>query len=72
GLGASSIEELYILSNDIREILADKGVKIYQTKVGEYATSMEMMGASITLCKLNDELKEYVDYPVNTPFICQK
>ena len=40
--------------------------------VGEYATSMEMAGASISVCKMNDELKHYMDHPVNTPFICQK
>ncbi|MCD8323995.1 MAG: dihydroxyacetone kinase subunit DhaK [Clostridiales bacterium] len=72
GLGATSLEEQYILSNDVTEILTSRGVKIYKTIVGEYATSMEMAGASITLCKMNDELKGYLDYPVHTPFICQK
>lgn len=72
GLGATSLEELYILSNDVKDILADKGIGIYKTIVGEYATSMEMAGASISICKLNDELKGYLDHPVNTPFICQK
>ena len=72
GLGATSIEELYILTNDVREILAAKGVSIYKTVVGEYATSMEMAGASISICKMNDELKGYMNHPVNTPFICQK
>lgn len=72
GLGATSIEELYILTNDVREILAEKGVSIWKTIVGEYATSMEMAGASISICKMNDELKGYMNHPVNTPFICQK
>ena len=72
GLGATSIEELYILSNDVTQILNSKGIKIYKTIVGEYATSMEMAGASISICKMNDELKKYMDHPVNTPFICQK
>ena len=72
GLGATSIEELYILSNDVTEILKSKGIGIYKTVVGEYATSMEMAGASISICKMNEELKGYLDYPVNTPFICQK
>lgn len=71
GLGATSVEELYILSNDVMEILASKGISSYRTIVGEYATSMEMAGASITICKLNNELKRYLDHPVNTPFICQ-
>ena len=72
GLGATSIEELYILTNDVRELFAEKGVSIYKTVVGEYATSMEMAGASISICKMNDELKKYIDHPVHTPFICQK
>ena len=72
GLGATSVEELYILSGDATEYLKSLGIKVYRTIVGEYATSMEMMGASISICKLDNELKEYIDYPVNTPFIVQK
>ncbi len=72
GLGATSVEELYILSNDVTELLKSRGIGIYRTIVGEYATSMEMAGASISVCRLNEELKGYLDYPVNTPFICQK
>lgn len=72
GLGATSVEELYILSHDVRTILDSKGIKVYKTIVGEYATSMEMAGASISICKLNDELKGYLDHPVDTPFITQK
>lgn len=72
GLGATSIEELYILSGDVTDILAQKGIRVYRTLVGEYATSMEMAGASISICKMTDELKAYMDYSVHTPFICQK
>ena len=72
GLGATSLEELYILSNDVTKYLAARDIRIYKTIVGEYATSMEMAGASVSICRLNDELKRYMDYPVNTPFICQK
>lgn len=72
GLGATSIEELYILSNDVRELLNARGIGVFKTLVGEYATSMEMSGASISICRMNEELKRYMEYPVNTPFICQK
>ena len=68
----SAVEELYILSNDVTQILKSKGIGIYRTVVGEYATSMEMAGASISICKMNDELKGYMDHPVKTPFLCQK
>ena len=41
--------------------------------IGEYATSMEMAGASISICRMADqEMKEQIDMPVNTPFYCQK
>lgn len=69
GLGASSQEELYILYNDVANILEEKGVRVYKSYVGEYATSMEMAGASISLCKMDEDLKKWMDYPVHTPFI---
>ncbi len=71
GLGATSVEELYILFNDVNDILTEKGIRIYRTFVGEYATSMEMAGASVSICKLDEEMKQYIDYPVHTPFYTQ-
>ena len=72
GLGATSLEELYILSNDVTNLVKEKGIKIYRTFVGEYATSMEMAGASVSLCKVDDEMKKLIDMPVDTPFYTQK
>ena len=72
GLGATSVEELYILNNSVRKQLDERGIKVYRSWTGEYATSMEMMGASISICKVDDELKGYFDYPIDTPFLCQK
>lgn len=69
GLGATSVEELYIFSGSVRKLLDEKGIRVYHTYVGEYATSMEMAGASLSICKLNDTLKKYLEYPVHTPFI---
>ena len=69
GLGATSLEELYIFSGSVRKLLDEKGIRVYDTYVGEYATSMEMAGASLSICKLNDTLKEYLEYPVRTPFV---
>lgn len=71
GLGATSVEELYILSGSVRKILDEKGIKTYRTFVGEYATSMEMAGASISICKVDDEMKRWIDRPVKTPFYTQ-
>ena len=72
GLGATSIEELYIYTGDVIEKLKAKGISVYRSFVGEYATSMEMAGASLSICKVDDELKGWIDYPVSTPFYCQR
>ena len=72
GLGATSQEELYILSGNVRRILDEKGIRTYRTFVGEYATSMEMAGASISVCHMADEeMKNWIDMPVHTPFYTQ-
>ncbi|MFA6845554.1 MAG: dihydroxyacetone kinase subunit DhaK [Sphaerochaetaceae bacterium] len=72
GLGATSIEELYILSNSVGNVLEKRGIGVYRTFVGEFATSMEMAGASISLMQVDEESKSYLDMPVSTPFYCQK
>lgn len=69
-LGGTSKEELYILFKDVKNILDEKKINIHRTIIGEYATSMEMIGASISLFVLDDELKELLDDPAKTPFIC--
>ncbi len=73
GLGATSVEELYILCGSAIRILKSKKIRVYRSFVGEYATSMEMAGASISLCRIaDDEMKRQIDMPVRTPFYCQK
>ena len=72
GLGATSQEELYILSGSVTQLLKEKGIRVYRTFVGEYATSMEMAGASISVCRVaDDEMKEWINMPVHTPFYTQ-
>ena len=71
GLGATPKEELYILYRRVSQILNAEGIKVYHTYVGEFATSMEMAGASISLLRLDDELKQYLSMPANTPFFVQ-
>lgn len=66
GLGATPVMELYILYNKIEELLAAKGIKVYRSYVGNYFTSLEMMGATLTVMKLDDELKELVDEEANS------
>jgi dihydroxyacetone kinase-like protein len=67
GLGATPLMELYILNNEVEKLLTVKGIKIYKTFVGNYMTSLEMAGCSLTLMKLDDELKELLDAPCSTP-----
>ena len=71
GLGSTPLDEQYILAGSVIEALGSKGINVYRTWVGEFATSMEMAGASITICKVDDELKGWYDEPVNTPFYKQ-
>jgi len=71
GLGATPLEELYIVYRKVAKLLDDKGIKVYRKLIGEFATSMEMAGLSITLMKLDDELKRLLDAPADTPFFSQ-
>lgn len=72
GLGTTPVMELYVLYNEIEKLLIDKGIKIHKSYVGNYFTSLDMMGATLTVMKLDDELKELIDMPVNTMGMCQK
>ena len=65
--GATPLMELFIINNRVADVLAEKGVKVYKTFVGEYMTSIEMAGFSISLLKLDDQLKELLDAKADTP-----
>lgn len=67
GLGGTPLMELYILYNEVEKLLTAKGIKVYRTFVGNYMTSLEMAGCSVTLLKLDDELKGYLDAPSEAP-----
>ncbi|MDD3139698.1 MAG: dihydroxyacetone kinase subunit DhaK [Lachnospiraceae bacterium] len=71
GLGATPIMELYVLYNEIDKLLEAKGIKTYKAYVGNYFTSLEMMGATLTLMKLDNDLKELMDMPVTTMGLTQ-
>lgn len=72
GLGSTPKMELYIVYRKVEEILREKGISIYRSYVGDYITSLEMGGCSVTLMKLDDELKKAVDHPVDCPEFVQK
>jgi dihydroxyacetone kinase-like protein len=62
GLGSTPLMEQFILYNDIRKILAKKELRPYRSYVGNYFTSLEMAGVTLTVLKLDEELKECIDY----------
>lgn len=62
-LGATTMFELLIVNRRVRQILAEKGITVHRSFVGSWLTSMEMAGFSISLMKLDDELKYYLDLP---------
>ena len=70
-LGATPLEELYVLYRKIDELLREKGLVLHKPYVGRYACSMEMQGMSLSLMKLDDELKRLLDAPADSPFFKQ-
>ena len=65
--GATPQMELLIAYNHLADVLADKGIRIYRSYVGEYMTSLEMQGMSISLLRLNDERKALLEAVADTP-----
>ena len=61
GLGATPVMELYVLYNEIEKILTEKKIRVHKAYVGNYFTSLDMMGATLTVMKLDDELKRMID-----------
>ncbi len=66
GFGATPLMELYLIYNSAAKVLADAGISISRSLVGNYSTAIDMMGASITVCLLDDEIKQHWDSPVHT------
>ena len=71
GMGGTPLMELFIANRHLHEALRDRGIGVYRTMVGNYMTSLEMEGFSITLLKLDDELKALLDAPCDTPTLVQ-
>lgn len=67
GMGGTPLMELYLVYNDLVRYLEAKGIRVVRNLVGNYITSLEMQGCSITLLKLDSQLKALWDYPVHTP-----
>ncbi|MBR7044669.1 MAG: dihydroxyacetone kinase subunit DhaK [Lachnospiraceae bacterium] len=67
GMGGTPLMELYLINDHVADVLAGKGIKVAKTLVGNFMTSLDMEGFSITLLKLDDELKALLDAPADTP-----
>jgi dihydroxyacetone kinase-like protein len=72
GMGATPLMELYVVFNEVAKYLDRAGIEIYRSYVGEYMTSLEMAGFSITLLALDEELKSLLDHPCETPALTQR
>ena len=71
GMGGTPLMELLIANKHANEVLAGKGLKVARTIVGNYMTSLDMEGFSVTVLKLDDELKKYLNAPADTPAFVQ-
>jgi len=68
GLGSTTLMELMIMNRKLAALLQEKEIEVYDMDVGSLVTTMEMAGASITLMKLDEELKKYYDMPCSSPY----
>ena len=71
GMGATPLSELFIANLEVSKVLADKGIVVAKTLVGNYMTSLDMAGFSISLLKLDDELEALLNAPADTPAFTQ-
>jgi dihydroxyacetone kinase len=71
GLGSTPLEELYVVYRRVNAVLTERGVTIARKYVGEYVTSLEMAGASLSIMVLDDELEELINEPASSPFFRQ-
>ena len=67
GFGATPLQELYLLNNSVAKVLNDAGVVVMRTLVGNFMTSIDMAGASLSILKLDSELKQLLDVNCDTP-----
>lgn len=71
GLGATPVMEQYIVYNKVYDLLSEKNIKVHRSYVGNYFTSLEMMGVTLTILRLDEELKELIDMPAESVGLTQ-
>ena len=67
GMGGTPLSELYIVNRRVQTVLDERGIETWDAWVGDYMTSLDMCGCSVTVLELDDELKELLAYPAETP-----
>ena len=67
GMGGTPLIELYLVYNEVHKYVTSKGARITRNLVGNYITSLEMQGFSVTVCQMTDTLEQLWDAPVDTP-----
>jgi dihydroxyacetone kinase-like protein len=67
GMGGTPLIELYVMYNEVVRLAQEHGLAVERNLIGNFITSLEMQGCSITLLKLDDEMTHYWDAPVHTP-----
>ena len=67
GMGGTPLIELYLVYNEVHKYVTGKGARITRNLVGNYITSLEMQGFSVTVCRMSDTLEQLWDAPVDTP-----
>ena len=68
-LGSTALEEGYIVYGSVAQYLQEKGIQPVKVRVGEYSTSMEMAGLSLSIMLLDEELESLLSDPASTPFV---
>ena len=71
GMGGTPLMELFVANKHVKNVLDSKGINVAKTLVGNYMTSLDMEGFSITLLKLDDELAKFLNAPADTPAFVQ-
>jgi dihydroxyacetone kinase-like protein len=71
GSGSTTLMEMFILYNRLEEIFEKKGIKPYRPLIGNFITTQEMAGFSLSMCRADKEVKSLWDFPANTPMFKQ-
>lgn len=72
GLGSTPLAELFIVFRRVAQRLEENHIRIHRSYVGEYSTSLDMAGCSVTLLRLDDQLREWIDWPAFSPYFTQE